>query len=272
MDIQAFSYLMENDEEIVRLEVKTSIDAVIQQALWCGVKPGQRILDAGCGPGKVTSILRDIIQPGGEIVGADGSEKRLQHARKLYGHLSGIDFRQHNLREPLTDAEGFDLIWVRFVLEYFRDDCPSIIKNLCTALKPGGTLCLLDLDHNSLNHYEMPARLEGMINKVMERLQKECNFDPYAGRRLYSILYDLGFHDIEVNVVPHHLIYGKIRKEDAYNWAKKMEVTCSKMEGLFEEYPGGVGGFASEFTNFIVDPRRFTYTPLIMCKGAKPTK
>jgi SAM-dependent methyltransferase len=54
---QAQPYLMESEEEAVRLDLKTDPDAVRKQALWCGVKAGLRVLDAGCGPGKTTSIL-----------------------------------------------------------------------------------------------------------------------------------------------------------------------------------------------------------------------
>ena len=49
------SYLMENLEEAIRLEMKTDPEAVRKQALWCGLKPGMRVLDAGCGPGMITS-------------------------------------------------------------------------------------------------------------------------------------------------------------------------------------------------------------------------
>ena len=61
------SYLMENSEEALRLELKTDPEAVRSQANWCGVEPGMSVLDAGCGPGKVTSILYKMIQPRAEL-------------------------------------------------------------------------------------------------------------------------------------------------------------------------------------------------------------
>ena len=63
------SYMMENLEEAIRLELKTDPHEVRKQALWCGLKPGHHVLDAGCGPGMITSILYEMIQPGGEILG-----------------------------------------------------------------------------------------------------------------------------------------------------------------------------------------------------------
>ena len=261
------SYLMENLEETFRLETKTDRNAVREQAEWCGIKPGMRILDAGCGPGLVTSILNEMVQPGGEVVGIDFSEERIRHAEERYGGISDIHFKWQDLRKPMGELGTFDLIWVRFVLEYFRSESPEIVKNLAASLKPGGLMCLLDLDYNCLSHYELDPEIEKTLFKLMKELEQNHNFDPYCGRKLYAFLYDLGFQNIQVNVSAHHLIYGHASDSDYFNWYKKVEVASEKAERLFENYPGGREAFLADFKNFFQDPRRFTYTPLILCKG-----
>ena len=266
----ANSYLMENVEEAIRLEIKTNTEEVRKQAIWCGIKPGLRVLDAGCGPGKVTSILYDMIQPGGSILGVDYSEKRIRHARENYGNRPGIDFQIHDLRNPLDSLGLFDLIWVRFVLEYNLAESLNIVRNLTACLKPEGYLCLLDLDHNCLNHYELPEKIENLLFRLMDELEQKHNFDPYSGRKLYAYLYDLGYQDIQLDFRAHHLFYGKMKEENLFNWLKKMEMASIKATGLFEKYPGGLKGFSDDFMKFFLDPRRFTYTPLILCKGRKP--
>ena len=263
-------YLMENEEENIRLEVKTNPEAVKEQALWCGVKPGLRVLDAGCGPGKTTSILHEIIQPGGSIVGVDFSEERINYAREHYGGKSGIDFDVHDLRDSLDDLGQFDIIWVRFILEYYRAGSHDIVRNLKSCLKPGGYLCLLDLDHNCLNHYELPPGMKELLPELMARVDEEYNFDTYAGRKLYSYLYDNGYEEIDVHLMPHHLIYGKISDGDAFNWIKKVEVASVKLRDMFNDYSGGYEAFFADFERFFYDTRRFTYTSLILCKGMKP--
>jgi hypothetical protein len=47
-------------------------------------------------------------------------------------------------------------------------------------------------------------------------------------------------------------------------------VNATRFKDLFDEYPGGTEAFIHDFNKFLIDPRRFTYTPLIMCKGKKP--
>jgi SAM-dependent methyltransferase len=264
------SYLMESLEEATRLEMKTDPKALKTQALWCGIRPGLRVMDAGFGSGKTASILHEMIQPGGYVLGVDSSEERTSFAKQQYGQKSGIEFLVHDLRDPLKGLDQFDLIWVRFFLEYHRKESLDIIKNLTESLKPGGYLCLLDLDHNCLNHYEMPVKMEKMLKEIMIKLEQEYNFDPYAGRKLYSFLYDLGFENIEVDLTAHHLIFGEVQEKDAFNWLKKEEVITKKTKTLFKNYPGGHKGFHKDFAEYFYNPRRFIYTPMILCKGMKP--
>lgn len=267
---QTQAYLMENDEEGKRLDLKTDPEAVKEQALWFGIGPGARVLDVGCGPGKTTALLDDLIRPDGEAVGVDISETRIQHARSFYGGKKGIDFQVRDIRLPMKDLGQFDFVWVRFVLEYYREGAFEIIKNISKNLKPGGYMCLIDLDHNCLSHWEMPSQMEDVIIKFMFYAQDNYNFDLYAGRKFYAHLYDLNFEEIGINIMPHHLIYGELQAADEFNWMKKVEVGIKKAPDVLKTYPGGSEQFVIDFKKFFRDPRRFTYSPLILCRGRKP--
>jgi SAM-dependent methyltransferase len=261
-------YLMEGDEESIRLDLKTDPHLVEEQALWAGLKPGMRIADLGCGSGKTTYYLHQLAQPQGETVGVDFSKQRVRFARSKYT-ADGLSFKCLDIRNPLSELEAFDFIWIRFVLEYYRTDSFRILENIFQALKPGGILCLIDLDHNCLNHYSIPLRLEKALQGVMASLEKKANFDPYAGRKLYSYLYDLGCAEIGVNLQAHHLIFGKLRETDEFNWRKKVEIAAKNSGYRFSEYDGGYKEFHEEFMLFFNNEKRFTYTPLIACRGRK---
>lgn len=260
-------YLMEHPEEAFRLDLKTDRERLLQQATWAGLRSGMRVLDLGCGSGKTSAFLQDFVQPGGAVVGFDGSAERIEHARNLHGN-GGAEFVCGNFYEPLEALGGFDFIWVRFVLEYHRAGAFDIVRNVAKNLKPGGILCLADLDHNSLNHYGMSPRLEQAMHRIMQGLE-EGGFDPQVGRKLYAFLYDLGLVEIRVDLQAHHLIYGQLNVVDEYNWRKKMEISAARSGYDFSEYAGGKQEFLSEFQEFFADPRRFTYTPLILARGEK---
>ena len=261
---------MESSEETFRLEAKTDPEAVRQQAIWSGLRPGMRVLDVGCGPGKTTSILYEMVQPGGAAVGIDLSLERISHAKTNYCQQPGIDFKVYNLKKPLEGIGQFDLIWARFILEYFRKESFDIVYNLSQVLNPGGYLCLMDLDYNCLSHHELPPMIQDILIKIMIRAEEEDNFDAYAGRKLYSYLFDHGFINIQVNLMAHHLFYGSISDTDIFNWMKKIEIAQKRFKDLFSDYPGGCRAFNNDFKNFLTNPRRFSYTPLILCKGMKP--
>lgn len=262
-------YLMENEEEAYRLDIKIDEERIRQQAAWAGIRPGMRVADLGCGPGTITAILHDMVKPGGSVVGVDGSTERLDYARRKYG-AEGIEYRAANLSQSLDELGEFDFIWVRFVLEYSLTGSFAMVRNFARALKPGGILCLIDLDHNPLNYYGTSDRLDRTFKKIMRELEEKFNFDPYVGRKLYSFLYDLGFGDIDVRVENHRVTFGQIQEIEVFNMMKKIEVVPKKMNFVFEEYPGGHDEFYRDAAAFFSDPRRFAYTPLILCRGVKP--
>jgi ubiquinone/menaquinone biosynthesis C-methylase UbiE len=263
-------YIMENDEEILRLELKTDSRVVIRQARWAGLAAGHRVADIGCGTGKTTAQLKKITGSAGEVVGIDISEERLSYARKQYGG-SGIRFVRKDFTAPLEGLGRFDFIWVRFILEYFGSTSRQIVKNLTDILRPDGILCLIDLDLNCLCHYGLPDRLNRTVEGVMRTLAERSDFDPYAGRKLYQHLYELNYSDIDVEMSAHHLVFGRLKAADAFNWQKKIEVAGKQSGYPFErDYPGGYEEFFEELTRAFADEARFTYTPMIACRGKKP--
>ncbi len=264
-----FTYLMENQDEALRLTVKTDKSALIRQAVWAGIRPGMRVADIGCGAGVTSSYLYDLVWPGGSVTGVDASQERTEHARENY-KKEGLDFVRHDFHRDLKGLGVFDFIWVRFVLEYNRSESFGIVRNLAEILKPGGILCLIDLDYNCLSHFGLSQRLEKNVQGVIKTLEEKADFDPYVGRKLYSFLYDLGFEDIDVQIKPHHLFFGHVSEKDRFNWMKKLEVAARNSGWAFEDYEDGFDGFHQEFETFFADPRRFTYTPMISCRGCRP--
>lgn len=263
-------YLMEDPQEAYRLEIKTDPDEIRKQAAWFGIGPGARVLDVGCGSGKAASILCEIVQPGGEVIGVDFSEDRIRYAADKYRDVQGLSFCTMDITQGMSNLGKFDFVWVRFLLEYFQKEARDIIQNLITSLKEDGNVCLMDLDYNCLSHFPLPEMMGRILERLILTMSEEYNFDPYVGRKLYTYLYELGFRDIQVDLRAHHLIYGDLRSQDQYNWIKKLEMVSRKAKDIFADYPDGFKGFFDDFRRFFNDPKRFTYTPMILCKGKKP--
>ncbi len=266
-----FDYLMESDEEALRLDVKTDPEVIEKQALWAGLKPGMRVADIGCGSGKTTFYLHKLAQPGGQTIGIDGSDQRLKYAREHH-RCDGIEYVCKDISDSLDDLGTFDFIWMRFILEYFRSKSFDIVKTVARILKPGGILCLIDLDCNCLRFFGFGERLEKAVYGIMAALETNADFDPYVGAKLYTYLYDLGFQEINVRVDAHNLTFGELTESAAFNGRKKVEVAAKNSGYSFEDYPGGFEEFFEEFKHAFANPRRFMYSPLVSCAGRKPLK
>lgn len=269
--MQAQKYLMEHGDESKRLDIKTDNEVTARQAAWAGIAPGMRVADIGCGSGKTTSKLGEMVQPGGSALGIDIAEQRILFGREHYENEQ-VTFLHRDARPPMTDLGEFDYVWVRFLLEYHRTNSYDLTRNISDIVKPGGTLVLIDLDYNCLSHFGHSDRMDRALKAVMASLEVKANFDPYVGRKLYSYLYDMGYQDIDVQVGAHHQIFGELKHSDDFNWTKKVEIGARYSGYDFAEFEDGFEGFLSEFRTFFADPRRFTYTPIIAARGRKPSQ
>jgi hypothetical protein len=259
---------MEDDQEAVRLDRKTDGAKVEKQALWAGIEPGMRVADLGCGAGKTTFHLNKLVQPGGRAFGVDIAEQRIEYARKHYSDES-IEYLVDDIRKPLDDLGKVDFIYVRFVLEYYLNGSFDIVKNITHILKPGGIMCLIDLDCNCLRHFGLPDRLNRATSGVMDWLEKNHNFDPYVGVKLYSFLYDLGYTDIDVSLSAHNMFFGELKENEKLFSMQKAEIGGRNSGYPFDEYDGDFDAFLEEIKIFFNDARVFYYTPLIACRGIK---
>jgi SAM-dependent methyltransferase len=256
---------MEHCEEAERLKRKTRRERVIEQACWGGLQPGMRVLDVGCGGGYTTSILAEI---SATAEGLDLSRERIEQARIDYPELK---FHQADIYGDLKDLGRFDFIWVRFFLEYHRSSSAGIVKKLSELLTNGGILCAGELDHHSMNHFPVDERMEQALAGLSAHLQKHADWDPYAGRKLYTHLYDAGLTEIDVRLDAHHLLFGPMGDIQEGDWLAKLQVDASGCGYPFPQYAGGFDEFLAEAQALLTNPRRFTYTPIILCRGIKPT-
>jgi trans-aconitate 2-methyltransferase len=96
----------------------------------------ERVLDAGCGTGQVTSVLRDRL-PRGEVVALDGSPSMIDAARRRLGD-DRVTYLVHDLLEPLRIAP-VDAILSTATFHWIADH-DRLFHNLAAALRPGGRL------------------------------------------------------------------------------------------------------------------------------------
>lgn len=120
-------------------------NSVVQQA-WAReliarlkLRCDERILDVGCGDGKVTAeMARAVLK--GEVIGVDASPQMIQFARKTFHppEIPNIEFHVMDARE-IQFLRKFDLIFSNAALHWV-DDHQAFLRGAASVLKRGGRL------------------------------------------------------------------------------------------------------------------------------------
>jgi len=107
---------------------------------YLNVKPGAKVLDVGCGPGRILTYLPENI----EYHGFDISQEYIDHANETYGHRGTFYCREFN-EDVLEEFSGADFVMLNGVLHHLDDELShSILSVAAKALNSTGVLFTLD--------------------------------------------------------------------------------------------------------------------------------
>jgi SAM-dependent methyltransferase len=103
-------------------------------------RPGERVLDVGCGTGGTTAELARAVGDGGHVLGVDISEPLVMAARAQ--KLGNARFEAGDAASYPFEAQSFDLVFSRFGVMFFADPVQAF-RNLRRTLRPSGRLVFL---------------------------------------------------------------------------------------------------------------------------------
>jgi trans-aconitate 2-methyltransferase len=204
--------------------------------------PGMRVVDLGCGTGKLTRVLHERLEAR-ETLGLDRSEKMLEPARAA-ALPHGLRFEVGTIESFAGEAPRgrgpFDLIFSN-ASYHWVDDHATLLPRLAAALAPGGQLA-----------FQVPAQHEDATHVTADELAEAEPFQSALNgwRRVHSVqtpeqyarlLYRCGFADpnVRLMVYPHVLA----SRDDVVEWMKGTLLTeyarqlpADLFERFVEEY------------------------------------
>ncbi len=163
-------------------------------------KPGERVIDVGCGCGATTIQFAERVGPAGAVLGLDISTPMLARARERAPQDLPIRFELADATVYAFEPQGADLVASRFGVMFFADPARSF-ANLRKGLKPGGRLAFACWRAAKLNpFFVLPLREAGKHAPPLPETAPEAP-GPFAfanDARVRQILSDAGYADIEL--------------------------------------------------------------------------
>lgn len=158
---------------------------------------GALVLEAGCGVGAQTATLATR-SPRARFVSVDISAESLAVAmtRTREAGAANVDFQQADIYGLPFPDERFDHVFVCFVLEHLARPVAALAE-LRRVLKRGGTITVIEGDHGSVYFHPESPYARRAIQCLID-LQAHAGGDSLIGRRLYPLVVEAGFENVEV--------------------------------------------------------------------------
>ena len=149
--MESKSYAALDLETLAALDPNTSYAKIREM-----VGSGKRVLDVGCGPGNLATILTRM---GNVVVGIDKDDGALATAQRVCERTIAADL-DHAELDDLVGDERFDVVVLADVLEHVRNPA-RFLGEVKRLLRPGGRLVTLTI--NAAHYVSGISRLLGML-------------------------------------------------------------------------------------------------------------
>jgi ubiquinone/menaquinone biosynthesis C-methylase UbiE len=152
-------------------------------------RPGQRILEIGCGTGSLVVLLKRL-HPDVSVTGLDPDPKALARAARKAARAEVAIALDRGFSDQLPyDARSFDRVLSSFMFHHLpREVKEGTLREVARVLKPAGALHLLDFAGH-------PSRSDGFLARM---LHSSPNLRDNAEDRVVTLMREAGLADAAI--------------------------------------------------------------------------
>ena len=179
-----------------------------------GPRPGQRVLDIGCGFGDATQHIAGLVGPEGETFGVDVSPRFIETATAETQAAGVENARFAALDVEVGDLGGpYDLAFSRFGTMFFAGPVTAL-RNVRRSLAPGGRLVMVVWRRRMDNEWMYKAQtiVEAIVSRPEEYDEPTCGPGPFSmadADTTSDILRHAGYVDIALRRCDLPIAVGK---------------------------------------------------------------
>jgi ubiquinone/menaquinone biosynthesis C-methylase UbiE len=182
-------------------------------------RPGQRVLDVGCGFGDTTQRIAALVGPDGEAVGVDAAPRFIEDAVREAGEagVANARFLVADVQEAIPGETGFDMAFSRFGTMFFANPVAAM-RNVRAALAPGAKLVMVvwrrRIDNDWL--YRAQTIVEAIVQRPEEYDEPTCGPGPFSmadADTTSEILLTAGYTDVALHRCDIPIAIGKDAQE-----------------------------------------------------------
>jgi SAM-dependent methyltransferase len=186
------------------------------------LKPGEQVLDIGCGDGNFTGPAAERT---GCAVGLDRSPGMLRAAQARFSEIAGLRWVQGDaVRLPFPDA-SFDAVLIVTVL-CFSETPQQVVDEAFRVLRPGGRLVLGELGRCS--PWAFTRRLRGLAGSHTWR---DAHF--FGVRALRALLRHAGFSNLTSDAAVYYPPLQRLARIGATAPIEQLGRRCCPWAGAF---------------------------------------
>ncbi len=188
--------------ELRRLQAQVDLSWRQEERLlrWIGLPEQGELLSLGCGPGFALKHLQ-AAWPNVRITGIDQDPDLLAHARTQLGDSARL--RVGMAEQTNAPNDSFDFVLARYLFQHLAQP-RWVAQEALRVLKPGGRMAVIDIDDMLFGVAQPTFDQLPAIHAKAGGAQQARGGDRLIGRKLYRILEEAGFVNVELEMFAYH--------------------------------------------------------------------